>query len=59
MLRLFVIALPCTIIDLIGQALSEFTGIDIPFKTQSSEVGYHDLGMRIISWTVRLLSLIT
>lgn len=47
------------LLDLIGQALSEFTGVDIPFKTQTSEVGYHDLGMRIISWTVRLLSRIT
>ena len=42
--------------DLIGQALSEFTGVDIPFKTQTSGMGFHDHGMQIISWTVRVLS---
>lgn len=50
------IVLPCTITDLIGQALSELTGVDIPFKTQSSEVGYDDHGLRILSWTVSSLS---
>jgi hypothetical protein len=51
-----VIALPCNITDLIGQALSEFTGVDLPFKTQSMG---NDHGMRILSWAVRSLSHIT
>lgn len=55
MLILLVIVLPCTITDLIGQALSELTCVDIPFKTQSSKVGYDDHGLRILSWTVSSL----
>ncbi|KAL3798234.1 hypothetical protein ACHAW5_008315 [Stephanodiscus triporus] len=34
--------------DLIGRAMSEFTGVDIPFK-QSDFGQYH--GMKILSWT--------
>lgn len=39
-----------TFADLIGQAMSEFTGVDIPFK-QTDFGQYH--GMKILSWTVR------
>ena len=36
--------------DLIGQALSEFTDVNLPFK--QSDFG-QDHGMKILSWTVR------